>query len=175
MEVVPSPRGFWGVPGSVPNVPRGVPNVPRGVPTVSPMSPRCPQDVPKCPQACIDENMEVVQFLVESGADVNQADNEGWTPLHVAAACGCHHIAQGFWGQFRRFWDILGHFQGILGHFIGIFWDFIAVLSGSPLRHESPEQQQRGEGIWGEFRRFWGILGHFGAFYGDFGGFWEVL
>ncbi|XP_072777660.1 protein phosphatase 1 regulatory subunit 12C isoform X2 [Taeniopygia guttata] len=45
-------------------------------------------------QACIDENMEVVQFLVESGADVNQADNEGWTPLHVAAACGCHHIAQ---------------------------------------------------------------------------------
>ncbi|XP_068855221.1 protein phosphatase 1 regulatory subunit 12C-like [Aphelocoma coerulescens] len=45
-------------------------------------------------QACIDENMEVVQFLVESGADVNQADNEGWTPLHVAAACGCRHIAQ---------------------------------------------------------------------------------
>ncbi|CAN8178690.1 unnamed protein product [Coccothraustes coccothraustes] len=46
------------------------------------------------PSACIDENMEVVQFLVESGADVNQADNEGWTPLHVAAACGCRHIAQ---------------------------------------------------------------------------------
>ncbi|XP_051632046.1 LOW QUALITY PROTEIN: protein phosphatase 1 regulatory subunit 12C [Manacus candei] len=45
-------------------------------------------------QACIDENMEVVQFLVESGADVNQADNEGWTPLHVAAACGCRSIAQ---------------------------------------------------------------------------------
>ncbi|XP_066065153.1 protein phosphatase 1 regulatory subunit 12C-like, partial [Chamaea fasciata] len=44
--------------------------------------------------ACIDENMEVVQFLVESGADVNQADNEGWTPLHVAAACGCRQIAQ---------------------------------------------------------------------------------
>ncbi|XP_074875241.1 uncharacterized protein LOC142026232 isoform X2 [Buteo buteo] len=45
-------------------------------------------------QACIDENMEVVQFLVESGADVNQADNEGWTPLHVAASCGYRHIAQ---------------------------------------------------------------------------------
>ncbi|NXF85101.1 PP12C phosphatase, partial [Eubucco bourcierii] len=45
-------------------------------------------------QACIDENMEVVQFLVESGADVNQADNEGWTPLHVAASCGHRHIAQ---------------------------------------------------------------------------------
>ncbi|XP_040550943.1 protein phosphatase 1 regulatory subunit 12C-like isoform X1 [Gallus gallus] len=45
-------------------------------------------------QACIDENMEVVQFLVESGADVNQADNEGWTPLHVAASCGYRDIAE---------------------------------------------------------------------------------
>ncbi|XP_013003205.1 protein phosphatase 1 regulatory subunit 12C isoform X3 [Cavia porcellus] len=39
-------------------------------------------------QACIDENLEVVRFLVEQGATVNQADNEGWTPLHVAASCG---------------------------------------------------------------------------------------
>ncbi|XP_030400649.1 protein phosphatase 1 regulatory subunit 12C isoform X2 [Gopherus evgoodei] len=45
-------------------------------------------------QACIDENLEVVQFLVENGADVNQADNEGWTPLHVAASCGYKEIAQ---------------------------------------------------------------------------------
>ncbi|XP_013921255.1 PREDICTED: protein phosphatase 1 regulatory subunit 12C isoform X2 [Thamnophis sirtalis] len=45
-------------------------------------------------QACIDENMEVVEFLVENGADVNQADNEGWTPLHVAASCGYNEIAQ---------------------------------------------------------------------------------
>ncbi|EOA92933.1 Protein phosphatase 1 regulatory subunit 12C, partial [Anas platyrhynchos] len=45
-------------------------------------------------KACIDESMEVVQFLVESGADVNQADNEGWTPLHVAASCGYRDIAQ---------------------------------------------------------------------------------
>lgn len=45
-------------------------------------------------QACIDENMEVVEFLVASGADVNQADNEGWTPLHVAASCGYIEIAQ---------------------------------------------------------------------------------
>ncbi|XP_077169067.1 protein phosphatase 1 regulatory subunit 12C isoform X2 [Paroedura picta] len=45
-------------------------------------------------QACIDENMEVVEFLVENGADVNQADNEGWTPLHVAASCGYIEIAQ---------------------------------------------------------------------------------
>ncbi|XP_077773202.1 protein phosphatase 1 regulatory subunit 12C isoform X1 [Podarcis muralis] len=45
-------------------------------------------------QACIDENMEVVEFLVANGADVNQADNEGWTPLHVAASCGYIEIAQ---------------------------------------------------------------------------------
>ncbi|XP_038238090.2 protein phosphatase 1 regulatory subunit 12C isoform X2 [Dermochelys coriacea] len=45
-------------------------------------------------QACIDENLEVVQFLVENGANVNQADNEGWTPLHVAASCSYKEIAQ---------------------------------------------------------------------------------
>uniref|UniRef100_A0A6I8NUU1 Protein phosphatase 1 regulatory subunit n=1 Tax=Ornithorhynchus anatinus TaxID=9258 RepID=A0A6I8NUU1_ORNAN len=45
-------------------------------------------------QACIDENLEVVRFLVEQGATVNQADNEGWTPLHVAASCGYTDIAQ---------------------------------------------------------------------------------
>ncbi|XP_061444474.1 protein phosphatase 1 regulatory subunit 12C isoform X2 [Rhineura floridana] len=45
-------------------------------------------------QACIDENMEVVEFLVANGADLNQADNEGWTPLHVAASCGYIEIAQ---------------------------------------------------------------------------------
>ncbi|CAO2627287.1 Protein phosphatase 1 regulatory subunit 12C [Lemmus lemmus] len=45
-------------------------------------------------QACIDENLEVVHFLVEQGAAVNQADNEGWTPLHVAASCGYLDIAR---------------------------------------------------------------------------------
>ncbi|KYO33045.1 protein phosphatase 1 regulatory subunit 12C isoform C [Alligator mississippiensis] len=48
----------------------------------------------KFKKACIDENMEVVQFLVENGANVNQADNEGWTPLHVAASCSYKEIAQ---------------------------------------------------------------------------------
>ncbi|XP_015424941.1 PREDICTED: protein phosphatase 1 regulatory subunit 12C [Myotis davidii] len=50
------------------------------------------------PQACIDENLEVVRFLVEQGATVNQADNEGWTPLHVAASCGYLDIARWAWG-----------------------------------------------------------------------------
>lgn len=46
------------------------------------------------PGACIDENLEVVRFLVEQGATVDQADNEGWTPLHVAASCGYLDIAR---------------------------------------------------------------------------------
>ncbi|KAE8607053.1 hypothetical protein XENTR_v10010982 [Xenopus tropicalis] len=45
-------------------------------------------------QACIDENIEMVQFLVENGSNVNQPDNEGWTPLHAAASCGFVSIAQ---------------------------------------------------------------------------------
>uniref|UniRef100_A0A673WSN5 Uncharacterized protein n=1 Tax=Salmo trutta TaxID=8032 RepID=A0A673WSN5_SALTR len=48
-----------------------------------------------CPlQACIDENAEMVQFLVESGSDVNRGDNEGWTPLHAAASCGFIQITK---------------------------------------------------------------------------------
>ena len=45
-------------------------------------------------QACIDENLDVVKFLVENGASVNQQDNEGWTPLHAAASCGYLNIAE---------------------------------------------------------------------------------
>ncbi|RXM30031.1 DNA damage-binding protein 1 [Acipenser ruthenus] len=44
-------------------------------------------------EACIDENLEMVEFLVEHGANVNQPDNEGWTPLHAAASCGFTDIA----------------------------------------------------------------------------------
>ncbi|CAB1322551.1 unnamed protein product, partial [Coregonus sp. 'balchen'] len=44
--------------------------------------------------ACIDENAEMVQFLVESGTDVNRGDNEGWTPLHAAASCGFIQITK---------------------------------------------------------------------------------
>ncbi|NWR64793.1 MYPT2 phosphatase, partial [Bucorvus abyssinicus] len=45
-------------------------------------------------QACIDENLDMVKFLVENGADVNQQDNEGWTPLHAVASCGYLNIAE---------------------------------------------------------------------------------
>ncbi|XP_051241542.1 protein phosphatase 1 regulatory subunit 12C isoform X2 [Dicentrarchus labrax] len=43
-------------------------------------------------QACIDGSMEIVSFLLERNANVNQVDSEGWTPLHVAASCGYRDI-----------------------------------------------------------------------------------
>ncbi|XP_070112002.1 protein phosphatase 1 regulatory subunit 12B isoform X14 [Equus przewalskii] len=38
----------------------------------------------------------MVKFLVENKANVNQQDNEGWTPLHAAASCGYLNIAEYF-------------------------------------------------------------------------------
>ncbi|KPP63746.1 protein phosphatase 1 regulatory subunit 12A-like, partial [Scleropages formosus] len=44
--------------------------------------------------ACIDDNVDMVTFLVEHGANINQPDNEGWIPLHAAASCGYLDIAE---------------------------------------------------------------------------------
>ncbi|UYV67457.1 PPP1R12C [Cordylochernes scorpioides] len=45
-------------------------------------------------QACIDNNLEMVEFLVSHGCDVNFSDFEGWTPLHAAASCGLDSIVK---------------------------------------------------------------------------------
>ncbi|MEE6480697.1 hypothetical protein FKM82_012650 [Ascaphus truei] len=44
--------------------------------------------------ACIDDNIDMVKFLVENGASINQPDNEGWIPLHAASSCGYLDIAE---------------------------------------------------------------------------------
>uniref|UniRef100_G1MSF7 Uncharacterized protein n=1 Tax=Meleagris gallopavo TaxID=9103 RepID=G1MSF7_MELGA len=53
-----------------------------------------PQQAVQRDPACIDENLDMVKFLVENGANVNQQDNEGWTPLHAVASCGYLNIAE---------------------------------------------------------------------------------
>ncbi|OQV12609.1 Protein phosphatase 1 regulatory subunit 12A [Hypsibius exemplaris] len=45
-------------------------------------------------QACIDDRIDMVKFLVQRGADINRGDNEGWTPLHATASCGYLSIAK---------------------------------------------------------------------------------
>jgi ankyrin repeat protein len=40
------------------------------------------------------QRADVVRFLIERGADVNQGDNAGLTPLHLAAATGYVEIAR---------------------------------------------------------------------------------
>lgn len=45
-------------------------------------------------QACIDDNIKMVKYLIEKGADINCCDNEGWSPLHAASSCGNINICQ---------------------------------------------------------------------------------
>ena len=45
-------------------------------------------------QCCVNEDVGGVRQLLEFGADVNIQDNDLWTPLHVAAACGSRKIVE---------------------------------------------------------------------------------
>jgi ankyrin repeat protein len=44
--------------------------------------------------ATYQQRLDVVRLLIERGADVDQGDNAGWTPLHLAAANGYLEIAR---------------------------------------------------------------------------------
>ena len=56
-------------------------------------------------QACIDDDLDMVEFLVEQGADINRGDNEGWTPLHATASCGFISIAK-LVSLCKKYWKI---------------------------------------------------------------------
>ncbi|XP_064641764.1 protein phosphatase 1 regulatory subunit 16A-like isoform X7 [Lineus longissimus] len=45
-------------------------------------------------QCCIDDNENMMQLLIEFGANVNAQDSELWTPLHAAATCGHVHLCK---------------------------------------------------------------------------------
>ena len=42
----------------------------------------------------LDDNLVMVRLLIQHGAKINKKDEDGWTPLHAAAANGLHHIAR---------------------------------------------------------------------------------
>lgn len=43
-------------------------------------------------QCCIDDNEEMLQLLLDFGANPNAEDSEKWTPLHAAATCAHLHL-----------------------------------------------------------------------------------
>ncbi len=45
-------------------------------------------------KACIDDNIDMVKFLLEHKADLNPQDNEGWTPLHASVSVGNLDVAK---------------------------------------------------------------------------------
>lgn len=45
-------------------------------------------------EAAICGNAQLVEYLIEQGANINCCDNEGWTPLHAAASLGQVKIVQ---------------------------------------------------------------------------------
>ena len=56
-------------------------------------------------EACKQGDVAKVEQFIAGGADVNQVDNQGWTPLHWAAMCGhnnCLKTLYGFGAKFQK-------------------------------------------------------------------------
>lgn len=45
-------------------------------------------------EAVLAGNLDCVKLLIKYGADINQTDDEGWTPLHMACSDGYADIAR---------------------------------------------------------------------------------
>ncbi|OCT62668.1 protein phosphatase 1 regulatory subunit 27 [Xenopus laevis] len=45
-------------------------------------------------EAVLSGNLECVKLLIKYGADIDQRDENGWTPLHMACSDGYPHIAR---------------------------------------------------------------------------------
>ncbi|XP_063312290.1 protein phosphatase 1 regulatory subunit 27 [Pelobates fuscus] len=45
-------------------------------------------------EAVLSGNLECVKLLIKYGADIEQRDENGWTPLHMACSDGHPHIAR---------------------------------------------------------------------------------
>ncbi|XP_053309938.1 protein phosphatase 1 regulatory subunit 27 [Spea bombifrons] len=45
-------------------------------------------------EAVLSGNLDCVKLLVKYGADIEQRDENGWTPLHMACSDGHPHIAR---------------------------------------------------------------------------------
>src|SRR5258708_7020360 len=41
-----------------------------------------------------EQSLEIARLLVNHGADMGITNTDGWTPLHLAAACGCREIVE---------------------------------------------------------------------------------
>ena len=45
-------------------------------------------------QAVLDNNLAVVKILINHGSEIDQQDEDSWTPLHAACANGAADIAK---------------------------------------------------------------------------------